>query len=190
MPIGQAKFGLLGGVADLGKLELIETQTVTSTTSAVEFLDLGTYNVHFLVQSNVDLSTDGGFTQVQLSSDGGSSFVTTGYQYARQRNYISGGTGFAQEGKSTNTSLLSILGSSGTSANEVGNGYAYLYNLLDSSKYSFSTFQAISRSSVDLDSWFGSGVLPTATTHNAIRITATSGNIESMNISLYGIAES
>jgi hypothetical protein len=26
MPIGQAKFGLLGGVADLGKLELIETK--------------------------------------------------------------------------------------------------------------------------------------------------------------------
>ena len=191
MPLGAARFGLLGGAeVDLGKLELIETQTITTTTANVEFLDLGSYNVHFLVQSNVDLSTDGGFTQVQLSSDGGSSFVTTGYQYARQRNYISGGTGLAQEGRSTNTSFVSILGSSGTSANEVGNGYAYLYNLLDSSKYSFSTFQAISRSSVDLDSWFGSGVLPTATTHNAIRVNASSGNIESMNISLYGIAES
>jgi len=190
MPIGQAKFGLLGGVADLSKLELIETQTITTSTANVEFTDLGTYNVHFIAQSNVDLATDGAFTRVQLSSDGGSSYITTGYHYARQRNYISGGTGFAQEGKSTNTSYVSILGSSGTSANEVGNGYAYLYNLLDSSKYSFSTFQAISRSTVDLDSWFGSAVLPTATTHNAIRVNATSGNIENMNISLYGIAES
>jgi len=33
MPIGQAKFGLLGGVVDPGKLELIETQTVTVVTS-------------------------------------------------------------------------------------------------------------------------------------------------------------
>ena len=170
-----------------GQLELIETQTITTTTANVDFTDLGNYNVHFLAQSNVDLATDGVFTRVQLSSDGGSSFVTSGYEYARQRNYISGGTGFTQEGKSTNTSYVSILGSSGTSANEVGNGYAYLYNLLDSSKYSFSTFQAISTSSVDLDSWFGSGVLPTATTHNAIRINASSGNIENMNISLYGI---
>jgi hypothetical protein len=190
MPIGQAKFGLLGGVADLGKLELIETQTITSSTANVEFTNLGTYNVHFIAQSNVDLATDGAFTRVQLSSDGGSTFVTTGYHYARQRNYISGGTGFAQEGKSTNTSYVSILGSSGTSANEVGNGYAYLYNLLDSTKYSFSTFQAISRSTVDLDSWFGAGLLPTAVAHNAIRINASSGNIENMNISLYGIAES
>ena len=172
-----------------GQLELIETQTITSSTANVDFTNLGNYNVHFIAQSNVDLATDGVFTRVQLSSDGGSTFVTTGYHYARQRNYIVGGTGFAQEGKSTNTSYVSILGSSGTSANEVGNGYAYLYNLLDSTKYSFSTFQAISRSSVDLDSWFGSGVLPTATTHNAIRVNASSGNIENMNISLYGIKE-
>jgi len=34
MPIGQAKFGLLGGVADLGKLELIETINVTTSGTA------------------------------------------------------------------------------------------------------------------------------------------------------------
>ena len=71
-----------------------------------------------------------------------------------------------------------------------GNSYAYLYNLLDSNKYSFATFQAISVSSTDLDSYFGSGCLPTTAAHNAIRITASSGDIEGMNISLYGIAES
>ena len=190
MPIGQAKFGLLGGVADPGKLELIETQTITSTTSAVEFTNLGTYNVHFIAQSNVDLSTDGAFTRIQLSSDGGTSYTTTGYHYARQRNYISSGTGYAQEGKSTNTSLVAQLGSSGTSNYENGNAYAYLYNLLDSTKYSFGTFQAISVSSTNLDSYYGSGILPTAAAHNAIRITASSGDIEGMNVSLYGIAES
>lgn len=170
-----------------GELQLIQTQTVTSTTSAVEFLNLGNYNVHFIAQSNVDLDTDGAFTQVQLSSDGGTSYTTTGYHYARQRNYISSGTGYAQEGKSTNTSLVAQLGSSGTSSNEKGNSYAYLYNLLDSTKYSFGTFQAISVSTTDLDSYYGTGVLPTAAAHNAIRITASSGDIEGMNISLYGI---
>ena len=174
---------------DLGQLELIETQTVSSSTATVQFTNLGNYNVHFLAQSNVDIDTDGSFTQVQLSSNGGASYTTTGYQYARQRNYISGGTGFAQEGKSTNTSLIAQLGSSGTSNFENGNAYAYLYNLLDSAKYSFGTFQAISVSSTDLDSYFGSAVLPTAIAHNAIRILANSGNIEEMNISLYGIKE-
>jgi hypothetical protein len=35
MPLGAARFGLLGGVADLGKLELIETQA--SNDSALDF---------------------------------------------------------------------------------------------------------------------------------------------------------
>tara|TARA_R100000781_G_scaffold110688_1_gene76316 strand:- start:151 stop:720 length:570 start_codon:yes stop_codon:yes gene_type:complete len=189
MPLGATRFGFLGA-PDPGKLELIETQTITSTTSAVEFTNLGTYNVHFIAQSNVDLATDGAFTQVQLSSNGGTSYITTGYEYARQRNYISSGTGYAQEGKSTNTSLIAQLGSSGTSNYENGNAYAYLYNLLDSNRYSYGTFQAISVSSTDLDSWFGSAVLETAAAHNAIRIIANNGDIEEMNISLYGIAES
>ena len=172
---------------NLGQLELIQTQTVLSTTSAVEFTNLGDYNVHFIAQSNVDLDTDGAFSLVQLSSDGGTSYTTTGYQYARQRNYISSGSAYSQQGKSDNTSLVAQLGSSGTSSNEKGNSYAYLYNLLDSTKYSFGTFQAISVSSTDLDSYFGAGVLPTAAAHNAIRITANSGDIEGMNMSLYGI---
>ena len=37
MPLGAARFGLLGGVADLGKLELIETQTVSSATAYLDF---------------------------------------------------------------------------------------------------------------------------------------------------------
>ena len=50
MPLGAARFGLLGGVADLGKLELIETQTYSSGVSYIDFTSInGTnYNVHFL----------------------------------------------------------------------------------------------------------------------------------------------
>jgi len=58
MPLGAARFGL-GGVTDLGKLELIETQTFTSG-STVDFLTLNenTYNVHFVTFNNVQFSTD------------------------------------------------------------------------------------------------------------------------------------
>ncbi len=172
-----------------GQLELIETQTITSSTANVEFTNLGTYNVHFITANNFKADTSDVFLRSQVSNNGGSSYISTGYQYARQRNYISGGTGFAQEGRSTNTSYVSILGSSGNETNRSGNGYCYLYNLLDSSKYSFGTFQAIGGYSTLLDGYFGSAVLPTAETHNAIRVNASSGNIENMNISLYGIKE-
>jgi len=33
MPLGAARFGLLGGVVDLGKLELIHTENVSSASS-------------------------------------------------------------------------------------------------------------------------------------------------------------
>ena len=43
MPLGAARFGLLGGVADLGKLELIETQTVSSVLSSRFYFLTGKY---------------------------------------------------------------------------------------------------------------------------------------------------
>jgi len=49
MPLGAARFGLLGGVADLGKLELISTSTITDG-SALVLTDLKEtiYNVHYI----------------------------------------------------------------------------------------------------------------------------------------------
>ena len=40
MPLGAGRFGLLGGVADLGKLELIQTQTISSSTANMNFIDI------------------------------------------------------------------------------------------------------------------------------------------------------
>ena len=53
MPIGQAKFGLLGGVPDLGKLELIETKIHSSDVPEVDFTDIkeDIYNVHFMTEA-------------------------------------------------------------------------------------------------------------------------------------------
>ena len=189
MPIGQAKFGLLGGVADPGKLELIETQTATSGDSAMDFTTLGDYNVHFLATSNFKSNTDGAILDVRISNDGGSSFISTGYQYANQRGLS---TGTFTELKSTSTSrLLFAATNSGTASNEIGSGYVYFYNLLDSTKYSFATNHTISYdNNATFQFRFGSGVLDTAETHNAIRLLSSTGNLTSLTASLYGIAES
>ena len=191
MPIGQAKFGLLGGVADLGKLELIETQTADSTTY-YDFTDLGDYNVHFLTFDNVATTTSGGgYYNIRLSNDNGSNYIASGYQYASQYGEAGGTFG---ELKSTSTS--SFLGLTAyCSTQEAGssaNGYVYLYNLLDSTKYSFCTFQSMTKSQSAQGGQpqmrFGSAVLPTAETHNALRFFNNgllTNDIDS--ISLYGI---
>ena len=186
MPIGQAKFGLLGGVADLGKLELIETKNITSSTSAIDFTSIqeSTYNVHFAVFSNFTASASVNYLQSRLSNNGGSSFISSGYQYAHQYGSTSGTFG---ESKSTSYSFFNFHTENGT-----GNAgsYAYFYNLGDSSKYSFCTNQVMGIGTQTY-MFFGSSVHPTAETINAIRFMPSgAGTIDNIDISLYGIAES
>lgn len=185
MPIGQAKFGLLGGV-DLGKLELIETKTASG--AVVDFTDLGNYNVHLVTYNDILLPNSTEEFQSRLSNNSGTSFISTGYQFAI---YYGGATGGFGESRQTNYSSFPPLGPVGNGTNIKKNGYVYYYNLLDSNKYSFCTTQSSSMFTSFFQMLFGSGVLPTAETHNAIRFLTSGGNgITSGSISLYGISES
>jgi len=188
MPLGAARFGLLGGVADLGKLELIETQTA-SADSSLDFTSLGSYNVHFLTYSFTFASSDVTL-QTRLSNDGGSSFIGSGYQYAQQRG---DGEGGFEENKSTSAASLQLANKANIyTAGHSFTGYIYYYNLLDSSKYSFETNHSSfsDREAANTVAFnFGSGVLPTAETHNAVRLLPNTLTITGQ-ASLYGIAES
>ena len=188
MPLGAARFGLLGGVADLGKLELIQTVNITSSTANVEFTSLGSYNVHFLTINDCKLDVDARYLVAQFSNNGGSSYISSGYQYAYQLGYPS----VFSELKSTSTTDIPHLTSNGNATNEVGNGYVYFYNLLDNTKYSFTTSHSIGTdNATNARFYFGSAVLPTAETHNAIKLQMNIGTgITKGNFSLYGIAES
>ena len=69
------------------------------------------------------------------------------------------------------------------------NGYAYFYNLGDSSKYSFATFHQMAEGSTDLTT-FGSGVYSVANVVNALQILTTGASgYTSGSLSLYGIKE-
>jgi hypothetical protein len=190
MPLGAARFGLLGGVADLGKLELIETQTASGTAPNLDFTSLGNYNVHFLTLSNVFFSNTNVLTRLRLSNNGGTSFITSGYQYAYQQGNDAGSF---SENKSTSDSYINLIPNTGNEATEVTNAYVYFYNLGDSSKYSFLTYHTSGMNSAgaNYQMSFGSAVKPTAETHNAFQIIdgLLTRNINA-TASLYGIAES
>jgi hypothetical protein len=169
------------------QLELIETQTVSSAVAGVDFTNLGDYNVHFLTVHSFSSATDYGAVSLRVSTDGGSSFKTTGYQYANQYANISG----FGELKSTNSvSILQLASPNSGASPYASNCYIYLYNLLDSSKYSFTTSQSSSypQISSELECYITSGVYPVAETHNAIRIyPQNASNVDNGTISLYGI---
>ena len=188
MPIGQAKFGLLGGVVDPGKLELIETKTYSSAVSFVDFTSISesTYNVHFMTINNLQTPSSVTHNNYFRLYESGVLETASVYQYARQSGNAGGSF---SEPKSTSTTGMDIEFTFSDQLNQ--NGYAYFYNLGDSSKYSFATQQTIVTQKDSVQNiTFGSSVLPQASTVDGIRIKPTSGNYSSFKASLYGIAES
>ena len=139
-PLGAARAIITaGGAVDLGKLELIETKTLSTAAAEFTSLDVSTYNVHLFVYSDLitPASTQTEFT-LRVSDDGGSSYETSNYYFANQRGYASGTFG---ERKSTSQASIRLFGDITGSANGKGNGYCYMYNAGDSSRYTF--FQII-----------------------------------------------
>ena len=164
-----------------GSLELIE-EINPSSASSVEFTNIkeNKFDVHFL---NFYVETTGS-PKVYLSNNGGTSYITAGYQEAAQIIFVNG-TSTTQT--STSQTYFQDIGfSTGTAI--MKNGYAYYYNLGNSSKYSFNTYHTFSNHPTAFISFFGGGVHPTAETINAIKFSVPSGNFTG-TIKLYGVKQ-
>jgi len=178
----QGKFG--------GSLELIEEQN-PSASSSVDFTSIkeNKYNVHKVEWNNLTIGTSAGnYLQLRFSNNGGTSYIASGYQVAMQ---YGGNNASFGELRSTSTNSITYLSYSAvTTSNANQNGYLYLYNLGNSSKYSFLTNQSFSQStSTNAFFYFGGGVLPTAETHNAFQLLLSGGATISGNIKLYGVKQ-
>jgi len=190
MPLGAARFGLLGGVADLGKLELIETQTITSSTPSMIFSDIqeSTYNVHFLTFHNFKPTANNPRLVLRFFESGVEESGSV-YQYALQ---LGRSSGTFSEAKSTGNTNIHLGGNQDNAGQDISNGYIYIYNAGDSSKYTFTTQQIteIYFSGSAYQMYFGSGVLPQTSTVDEIKLFTTTDNIAKLTASLYGIKES
>lgn len=190
MPLGAARFGL-GGITDLGRLQLIDTQTVSNVTS-LDFTNIkeDIYNVHFLTVTNYQNSTNADDCIIQLFESGTIETASV-YEYAYQE--CSSSNRFT-EYKSTGDSRLFSITLSGNSASRSGSGYMYLYNAGNSSKYTFGTFHGLGDYSTILGhsvTHFGGGVLPQTSTVDGIRISSRYyTSTSSFTASLYGIKDS
>ena len=171
-------------LTQFGQLELIETQSSSSSTATVNFESIqeSQYNVHFLTFSE---GQSNGFQYLSLRFGNDGTYQTSGYQYARQ-SMLNSTFG---EDKSTSESTIRI----GSYVYRGENAYAYIYNIGDSSKYTFATSQMVGNAGnyVGCASSFGSGVYPSATSFNNIQILRTSGVswTGGFKASLYGIKE-
>jgi len=165
-----------------GQLELIETKTASGD-NIVDFTDIkeDVYNVHF---ATIDVNLDNtSSVQIRLFESG---VLETGsvYQTAYQNGQATGTFSVNQT-----TANSRFFATQTGSTDEPRQSYNYLYNLGDSTKYSFQTMQGVSQKTgtTACDMRFGSGVLPQASQVNAIRFTNTASGLLTGTISLYGI---
>ena len=170
-----------------GSLELIEEQIYSSgTVSAVDFTSIkgAKYDVHFLTWSNVNFASEE--VPALRFAESGTWETASVYQYALQGYGTSGG--FA-ENKSTGETYCLL----GNYTDDVTNGYAYIYNAHNSSKYTFVTSQSMDDdqdSSPQSIGYFGGGVLPQASTVDGIRFTGSaSTNFSSFTVKLFGVKQ-
>jgi len=170
-----------------GQLELIETQTISGTPSTLSFDSIKEteYNVHFMTISDYAPQTDNRHLTIQFKV-GGVTDTDTDYQYAMQRNTAS----TSAELKSANDSRIYLAYNCSATSYETTNGYFYIYNAGDSSKFTFLTSQFMM---IDKDSNqtanFSSGVYDQNAQVNGLQFQTSGGNLEYGTFNLYGIKE-
>ena len=170
-----------------GSLELIEEQTYSSAVSFVDFTNINesTYDIHFVTTNNLKPTTDTNFNLNFYES--GVLETASVYQWARQYNQNNGGNGTQN---STAVAGIQLCNTLGSATNETGQGYVYIYNAGNSSKYTFCNFQDVVLDNNGIfTQTFGGGVYPTAEVNNAFQIEASAGNITDATMKLYGVKQ-
>ena len=172
-----------------GQLELIETQTFSTSVAQIDFTDIkeDIYNVHLLTGTVIFGSGNADLLSMRFFESGVLETASV-YQIATQ---LGTAGGYFTETRSTGIGDLYF----GESSIEPQSFYCYIYNAGDSSKYTFTTMQSLtgtnpSGGTNELLFRFGSGVLPQASVVDGIRLFGRiyGANIgEDFDVSLYGI---
>ena len=169
-----------------GSWVLIQTQTASSSAS-LDFTTgiTSTYNNFVVVFSNIIPSTQNNIL-IRVSTDGGSTYATTGYVSSiAGMNVSSGGSYSALSG--TNTDGFYLTGP-GLGVAPGASGTVFLYGLTNGQEPAVAGNCTFWRAGNALwTAWVGG--YSTSTTVNAIRIIGDAGTLTSGIVSLYGISK-
>lgn len=163
---------------------LLQSQTA-SNSATISFTTgiSATYYNYVLVFDGVVPVTNGALLQIQYSTNGGSSYVSTGYSSGTGLGSNVGGAGSSQ-GTSTSAMVIAALNNA---ANNAGAGTCWLYNLTSGSSASSVTrgYNVGSNLIILSGGLFGN----TTSVINAIQLSFSSGNISAGHFHLYGISQ-
>lgn len=178
-----------GGSVDTEVIELLETQTITSNTAAVDFTNIkgSEYNVHYLTAHNIKNATDDQQFAIRMSV-GGTFDTDNDYKRAIFTLSHDGGT---DDSKDTNINQIFFTLNQGNVGEERGHGYAYFYNLHNSATVSLvNIFTTTVNVNGKVKINYGGGTYDQTASVDGIRIcmsNAGAPNIASGVFSLYGV---
>ena len=178
---------LAGKFSTVGTLELIQTQTASSV-STLDFTAIkeSTYNVHFLTVNNYQASSDNSIFSIRLYENG--VLETAGVYQVAILGGRSGGTFSEYKGTTYNGGFFSVGSGIDNASASSCNAYIYFYDLGDSSRYSFASYQSSYNyyDNAVYEMNFGSGSLPQTSEVTGLRILPNAGTF-SGDFTLYGI---
>lgn len=166
----------------LGQLELIETITLSSV-SSTNFNNLGTFNTHLMTLNDIRSSVDNGRPILRYIENGVVESAAN-YQFA---NFQLDSANNSSESRSTGSTSALLCINNGNATNEKSNAYTYIYNALDSTKFTYNTVHSAGIiGSGAFKMWYGSSVLEQRTPVTGFNISVSSGTLTGQ-ISLYGL---
>ena len=173
-----------------GQLDLLLTQTVSSNVSTVNFTDIDGYGqfyqVFMVTMTDITIENNNKLMGLELLSNGTAS--GTNYQVA---SVVTKSNGTFTDVKGTSYPAMRVTDNCGSDTNEVVNGYFYIYDALDSQKYSYISYHGLFQSEANVQgSEFGVGCLPEERYDNGLRFHPDqngSTNFTGGIFSLYGV---
>jgi hypothetical protein len=157
------------------------TATAVNITSGID----STYTFYRFYYINVSVAGAGNTLFMRISSDGGSSFISSGYKHTGfEANYTGGSTSSAVQGATGFVQLGNNIPNYGDNTTEGACGYVEFYTPSVSRKPVFTGLSSQFSDNGDADAYYWGGYYGTATTFDAIQIGA-SNNIYG-TLKLYG----
>jgi len=175
-----------------GSLEFLASTTASSTAS-ISFTSLmsSDYDNYMFVFAGMRPATDGATLQMLLSTDNGSSYLSSSYAFVIPVTYYIGASGNGGNTESTSTTYIQVSSAIGNDADAGFSGNIFVSNVNDSAKRTSMHGQWIGEEPSNVGaaghSW---GFHLTAATHNAIQFKFSSGNMADGIVKMFGIKNS
>lgn len=169
-----------------GSMVLIQTQTVSSSVSSVDFTTgFGTYDTIQFILSDVRIATDATNFRMLFSTDGGSTFDTSNYSTSGHWDFAGGSD--ARLG--TSTTYAVVNGSMGNESFETLGSDITINNMNSTSTYKnmYNVSTCNHDTSSQIVSQRSGSSFKTTSAINGIRFFAGSGNIVAGKFSMYGV---